>query len=609
MRTADELRRRKRLRLPPLLASSRVADRRCADRRLRGARPRLRAGSGRRPGPSLPDVARPRRRPRLGQLLVRGDVPARLVQPPLLPPGCAGREPPARLLRRGRLDRPLLLDRAAGMGDGRPSGRRASSACSPPRRCSPGSTRTRSVSRRCSPRSSCCSCGDCGSRSSSPRSRSGSARSPSPSSASSSVRTRSRAGRSRAGTSGSGSAWRPRPASRCWRSSSSRARAAVSSRSTGSTSSRFSASRRSACSWPGRARGAGPLVAFYALWGLGSVVVYVVPSPLGDNWTRLSAFIFPVMLLTASLAGFQPRRLVVLALAAAFAYNIVPYALLVPSRLGNDTQQASFWRPAIRFLRGARAGGLPRRGRADRRALGGVLDPEVRLPARARLVPAARRRRQPGSLRERPRRRGVPPLAALGRRPLRPPQHDGAARLGRRPAGGAASCARRASGLKVVFRSPNWTIYELPHATPLLTGPASPVVTSFGHTAIRGRVFAAGRYLLRAHYSPYLRLQGAGCVAPGPDKMTYLDLTRPERFALSVPGTPGRARPGALRRRRSDLRLLAALASEPCRSTSTSAWSASRISKSSSAARSRSRAPTAPRPTSRGSSPPSPCTA
>jgi len=95
------------------------------------------------------------------------------------------------------------------------------------------------------------------------------------------------------------------------------------------------------------------------------------------------------------------------------------------------------------------------------------------------------------------------------------------------------------SGLRVVFRSANWTVYELPHATPLLTGPAHPVVTSFGHTVIRGRVFAAGHYLLRAHYNPYWRLQGAGCAAPGPDKMTILRLPRPERFALSVPGTPG----------------------------------------------------------------------
>jgi hypothetical protein len=100
-----------------------------------------------------------------------------------------------------------------------------------------------------------------------------------------------------------------------------------------------------------KARGARPLVWFYALWGLGSVVVYVLPTPLGDNWTRLNAFVFPVMLLTATLAGFQPRRLVVLALAAAFAYNLVPYALLVPSRLDNQTQKESFWQPALGFLR------------------------------------------------------------------------------------------------------------------------------------------------------------------------------------------------------------------------------------------------------------------
>ncbi|HZT54194.1 MAG TPA: hypothetical protein VE995_07410, partial [Gaiellaceae bacterium] len=79
---------------------------------------------------------------------------------------------------------------------------------------------------------------------------------------------------------------------------------------------------------------------------------------------------------------------------------------------------------------------------------------------------------------------------------------------------------------------------ELPHATPLLTGPAHPRVTAFGHTVIRGRVFAPGRYLLRAHYNPYWRLHGAGCVAPGPDKMTVLDLPKPEPFALAVPGTP-----------------------------------------------------------------------
>jgi hypothetical protein len=286
-----------------------------------------------------------------------------------------------------------------------------------------------------------------------------------------------------------------------------------------------------------RARGAGPLVWFYALWGLGSIVVYVVPSPLGDNWTRLSAFIFPVMLLTASLAGFRPRRLVVLALAAALAYNLVPYALLVPSRLDNNTQSASFWRPAIGFLQEHEQPGfrvevvptaehweaywIPKSGFPLARGWYRQLDTadNPALYGNHLGAPAYRRWLRSNAVRY---------VLLSGTAPL---DWDGGPQEAR-------VVRSTGSGLKAVFRSRNWTIYELPHATPLLTGPESPVVTSFGHTAIRGQVFAAGRYLLRNHYSPYLRLQGSGCVAPGPNKMTYLDLTRPERFALSVPGTP-----------------------------------------------------------------------
>jgi hypothetical protein len=285
------------------------------------------------------------------------------------------------------------------------------------------------------------------------------------------------------------------------------------------------------------ARGAGPLVAFYALWGLGSVVVYIVPTPLGDNWTRLSAFIFPIMLLTASLAGFQPRRLVVLALAVAFTYNLVPYALLVPSRLDNNTQQASFWNPALRFLRHHDQPGyrvevvptaehweaywIPRSGFPLARGWYRQLDVADNPALYANHLDASAYRRWLRSA-------AVRYVLLSSTAPLDWEGGPQEARVVR----------STQSGLKAVFHSKNWTIYELPHPTPLLTGPAGPIVTSFGHTAIRGQVFAAGRYLLRNHYSPYLRLQGSGCVSQGPNKMTYLDLTRPERFSLSVPGTP-----------------------------------------------------------------------
>ena len=285
------------------------------------------------------------------------------------------------------------------------------------------------------------------------------------------------------------------------------------------------------------ARGAAPLLAFYVLWGLGSVLFYIVPSPLGDNWTRLGAFVFPVMLLTASLAGFRPRRLVVLALAVAFVYNLVPYLLLIPSRLDNQTEKASFWQPALAYLDRHTQPGyrievvptaehweaywLPRSGFALARGWYRQLD-VADNPA------LYKRHLAPASYRAWLRSDAVRYVLLSSTAPL---DWDGGpqeARLLRSPS----------SGLRVVFRSTNWTIYELPHVTPLLTGPQHPVVTSFGHTVIHGRVFTPGRYLLRAHYNPYWHLQGAGCVAPGPDKMTILRLPRAERFALAVPGTP-----------------------------------------------------------------------
>jgi hypothetical protein len=286
-----------------------------------------------------------------------------------------------------------------------------------------------------------------------------------------------------------------------------------------------------------RARSGGPLVAFFALWGLGSVVVYIVPTPLGDNWTRLSAFVFPVMLLTASLAGFRPRRLVVFALAAAFVYNAVPYALLVPSRLDNATQHERFWRPALDFLRAHDRQGyrvevvptaehweaywIPKSGFPLARGWYRQLDTADNPALYEKHLHASAYRRWLRSA-------AVRYVLLSTTVPL---DWEGGPQE-------AQVLRSRGSGLNVVFHSANWTIYELPHATPLLTGPAQPVVTSFGHTVIRGRVSAPGRYLLRAHYNPYWRLQGAGCVAQGPNKMTILELPRPERFALSVPGTP-----------------------------------------------------------------------
>ncbi len=75
-----------------------------------------------------------------------------------------------------------------------------------------------------------------------------------------------------------------------------------------------------------------------------------VPSAVGDNWTRLRAFVFPLMLIAALQARFRPRWLAVTALSLALAYNLIPYLMLIPYRLASSPQTSGFWQPAVSFL-------------------------------------------------------------------------------------------------------------------------------------------------------------------------------------------------------------------------------------------------------------------
>ena len=285
-----------------------------------------------------------------------------------------------------------------------------------------------------------------------------------------------------------------------------------------------------------RARGGAPIAAFFALWGLGSVVSFLVPTAVGGNWTRLGAFVLPLMLLTASLAAFRPRRLVALALAAAFAYNLTPYLMLIPYRLDNRPAAESFWQPAVSFLR-KHAGPnfrievvptaahwesywLPRAGFALARGWYRQLD-EVDNPALyAKHLDASAYRRW---LRSTAVKYVLLPATAL--------DPDGGAQEAQLVRSGAA-------GLALAFRGKEWAIYRLPRPTPMLTGPGTAVVTRLGHATIAGTVSAPGRYLLRTRYSPYWKLRGQGCVALGPGKMTYLRFRAAGRFSLTVASTP-----------------------------------------------------------------------
>jgi hypothetical protein len=89
------------------------------------------------------------------------------------------------------------------------------------------------------------------------------------------------------------------------------------------------------------------------------------------------------------------------------------------------------------------------------------------------------------------------------------------------------------SGLVRVLHSPTGDIYELPHATPLLTGPGHTSIVSQTHQTLTGSVSRSGAYLLRVHYTPFWQLRsGALCIRPSTDGMTQLEVQRPGRFSL-----------------------------------------------------------------------------
>lgn len=290
------------------------------------------------------------------------------------------------------------------------------------------------------------------------------------------------------------------------------------------------------------------LGAFFALWGLVNLAAFFVASPFGDNLTRLRAVVFPLVLLAALLVGLRPRALAAAALAVALVYNVAPDVSALPKRAEDArTADAAFWRPAIAFLRTRSGPGyrvevvptfghweaywLPRAGFALARGWYRQID-------LAHNPVLYRKPLDPEGYRAWLRRMGV-------RFVLLP--H---ARLGARGADREARLLRsRASGLRPVFRSESWTIYELPRATPILSGPAPARLDRLGHERIAGWTSRRGMYRLRVRYTRYWRVAAGGvCVRSTPDGMTELVARRPGRFLLTLPGDPSALVRGALGR-------------------------------------------------------------
>ena len=278
------------------------------------------------------------------------------------------------------------------------------------------------------------------------------------------------------------------------------------------------------------------LAAFFALWGLASLAAFLVPSPFGENMTRLRLLVFPLMLLTAAVARFRPLPLALLAVAFALSYNALPYAGYL-QRVDAQTPKRAYWTPALAFLREQadpehrvevvptaahwEAYWVPRAGFALARGWYRQLDlPENELLYEKTLPPAAYQKWL--------RRMGVRfvllPDATL--------DTQGAAKE-------AALLRSGRSGLIPVFASRDWTVFELPNAVPILTGASPAGITTFDHERIEGWTGARGTYRLRVNYTRYWKVvRGRVCVRRAPDGMTLLRSARRGPFTLVIRERP-----------------------------------------------------------------------
>ena len=89
------------------------------------------------------------------------------------------------------------------------------------------------------------------------------------------------------------------------------------------------------------------------------------------------------------------------------------------------------------------------------------------------------------------------------------------------------------TSLVPVFRSAHVIVYQLPGATPLITGAGDASVLWLYPTHIVALVDGPGRYEVRVRWSPYWRAS-TGCVWRGPDGMLRLLAPRAGLIDLRV---------------------------------------------------------------------------
>ena len=264
------------------------------------------------------------------------------------------------------------------------------------------------------------------------------------------------------------------------------------------------------------------------VYGFACLVAYVVPSALGSNITRLQFVAIPIAVLVVSLRSWRPLPVCLVVIALAVSWNVKPLVRSFSQGLENPAARLAYWRPAIRFLDAHltpsyRVEAVDTVGHWPAEYLPNSGIPLARgwfrqddFPGNAvlygRLTPA----------RYRAWLRGLGVRYVL----LSSAQPDYSAQ------GEAVLLRTGRSGLRVVFRSPNLTIFVLPDPAGILSGGPGARLLALTQTRLVLRIAHPGRYRLAVHYSPYWRTS-SGCIVARPDGLSEVLAPRPGMVVVS----------------------------------------------------------------------------
>ncbi|MER6820905.1 hypothetical protein ABT316_15315 [Streptomyces cellulosae] len=267
-----------------------------------------------------------------------------------------------------------------------------------------------------------------------------------------------------------------------------------------------------------------------AVYAAGTVLVYLIPSPVGTNVERFAEYAAPVALMAALLAQprLRPVRRALLVAALVFSSGWTVKKTVDDLKVSTDVPAwAAQTDGVVRALESlgadrARVEAVPARNHREAVALA----PHVHLARgwnrqldmeRARLF-------YDGSFSAATYRawldRWAVAFVVL---------HDG------RPDGYAEEEARRVrerrpDWLVPVWRDAHWEVFRVRDAVPLVSAPGSVVRTSGAELVLR--VARPGAVTVRIAYSPWLRVDGGGCLSRA-GEFTRLTVSAPGEYRIS----------------------------------------------------------------------------